>query len=209
MKIYSSPRKSFSLKTIVLIKSFVSKLRITSLLAQLKTIKPSPTLFPINETFTSRDYIAEAATIDYEPIEDCNLNTILANLAITNLRNDRIRTFLDSQTNISSTSSSDFQLSNIAHYLYNSFLILISSTFWPIFSNALISLTWSLILTIFTLIHIYKKLKLSFTPFLIVEWQILRKRLRGKEIANVAVKEAIESDRENELVKQNIEMFSS
>ena len=28
-------------------------------------IRLSPTLFPINETLTSRDYIAEAATIDY------------------------------------------------------------------------------------------------------------------------------------------------
>ena len=122
-------------------------------------IKLSPTLFPINETLTSRDYIAEAAAIDYKPIEDRNLNAILATLATANLRNDRIRTFLDSQTNISSTSLSDFQPSNIAHYLHNSFLMLLSSISSPFF-NVLIfllivlSLTWSLILTIFTLIHI-------------------------------------------------------
>ena len=132
-------------------------------------IKLSPTLFPINKTLTSRDYIAEAATIDYMPIKDRNSNVILATLATAYLHNDRIRTFLDSQTNISSTSSSDFQPSNIAHYLHNSFLMLISSIYSPFF-NALISLltvlslTWSLILTIFTLIHIYKKLKPSVTP---------------------------------------------
>ena len=171
-------------------------------------IKLSPTLFPINETLTSRDYIAEAATIDYEPIEDRNLNAILATLATANLCNDRIRTFLDSQTNISSTSSSDFQSSNIAHYLHNSFLMLLSSISSPFF-NALISLltvlslTFSLILTIFTLIHIYKKLKPSVTPFLIAKWQILRKRLSGKKSANVAVEQDIESDQENELIEQH------
>ena len=84
-------------------------------------IKLSPTLFPINETLSSRDYIAEAATIGYEPIEDHNFNVIHATLATANLRNDRIQTFLDRQTNISSTSSSDFQPYNIAHYLHNSF----------------------------------------------------------------------------------------
>ena len=176
--------------------------------SRLKTCRYSSTLFPINETLTSRDYIAEAATIDYEPIEDRNLNAILATLATANLRNDRIRTFLDSQTNISSTSSSDFQPSNIAHYLHNSFLMLLSSISNPFF-NALISLltvlslTWNLILTIFTLIHIYKKLKPSVTPFIIAKWQILRKRLSGKKSANVAVEQDSESDQENELIEQH------
>ena len=71
-------------------------------------IKLSSNLFPVNEAFTSRYNIAEAATIDHEPIEDRNLNAILATLVTANLRNDRIRTFLDSQTNISFTSSSGF-----------------------------------------------------------------------------------------------------
>ena len=97
-------------------------------------IKLSPTLFPINETLTFKDYIAEAATIEYEPIEDHNLNAILATMATANIRNDRIRTFVDSQTNIFSTSSSDFPPSNVAHYLHNSFLMLISSIFIAHFS---------------------------------------------------------------------------
>ena len=35
-------------------------------------IKLSPFLFPINETISTRDYFADAAAIDYEPIEDRN-----------------------------------------------------------------------------------------------------------------------------------------
>ena len=86
--------------------------------------------------------------------------------------------------------------------------MLLSSISSPFF-NALISLltvlslTWSLILTIFTLIHIYKKLKPSVTPFLIAKWQILRKRLSGKKSADVAVEQDIESDQENELIEQH------
>ena len=160
-------------------------------------IKHSPTLFPINKTLTSRDYIAEAATIDYERIEDLNLNAILAPLATTNLRNDCIRTFVDSQTNICSTSSSDFQSSNIAHSISSPFFNALISLF------TVLSLTWSLILTISTLIHIYKKLKVSVTPFLIAKWRILRKLLSGKKIANAAVEQDIESDQENELIEQN------
>ena len=49
------------------------------------TIKLSPTLFPINETITLRDYIADSSLIDYEPIVDHNLNAILATLATTSL----------------------------------------------------------------------------------------------------------------------------
>ena len=86
--------------------------------------------------------------------------------------------------------------------------MLLSSISSPFF-NALISLltvlslTWSLILTIFTLIHVYKKLKPSVTPFLIAKWQILCKRLSGKKSANVAVEQDIESDQENELIEQH------
>ena len=50
-------------------------------------IKLSPSLFPINETIVSRDYIADAAIIAYEPIEDRNLNAILATLATANINN--------------------------------------------------------------------------------------------------------------------------
>ena len=53
------------------------------------------------------------------------------------------------------------------------------------------------------MIHIYKKLKPLVTLFLIARWQILRKRLSGKESANVAVEQDIESDQENELIEQN------
>ena len=86
--------------------------------------------------------------------------------------------------------------------------MLISSISSPFF-NALISLvtvlslSWSLILTIFTLILIYKKLKPSVTPFLIAKWQILCKRLSEKESTNAAVEQDIESDQENELIEQN------
>ena len=86
--------------------------------------------------------------------------------------------------------------------------MLISSTS-SLFFNALISLltvlflTWSLILTIFTLIHIHKKLKPSVRPFFIAKWKILLKRFSGKKSANVAVEQEIESDQENELIEQN------
>ena len=38
--------------------------------------KLSPTLFPINTTFTSTDFVAAASAIDYEPTEDRNLNAL-------------------------------------------------------------------------------------------------------------------------------------
>ena len=57
-------------------------------------IKLSPSLFPINETISTRDYIADAAAIDYEPIEDRNLNAILATLATANINNQRMQTFI-------------------------------------------------------------------------------------------------------------------
>ena len=68
--------------------------------------KLSPTLFPINTTFTSTDFVAAASAIDYESIEDRNLNAILATLATSSLYNECVRTFIDSQVTYTSTESS-------------------------------------------------------------------------------------------------------
>ena len=83
----------------------------------------SPTLFPINTTgtFTSTDFVAAASAIDYEPIEDRNLNAILATLATSSLYNERVRTFIDSQITYTSTESSSIQPSDIPHLQHNSF----------------------------------------------------------------------------------------
>ena len=89
--------------------------------------KLSPTLFLINTTFTSTDFVAAASAIDYEPIEDSNLNAILATLATSSLYNDRVRTFIDSQLTSTSTESSSIQPSDIPHLLRNSFLMLLSN----------------------------------------------------------------------------------
>ena len=129
--------------------------------AQPKTNEAAPSLFPINEAI-SRDYIANAAAIDYESVEDCNLNAILATLATAHLNNQRIQTFIDSQLNFTSTTLADFQPSNVAHLLNNSFFTLLSSISSPFFNNILsfltiLALTWGLVLTIMTFIGLYKR----------------------------------------------------
>ena len=98
------------------------------------TIKLSPTLFPINETITSRDYIADSSLIDYEPIVDRNLNALLATLATTSLRTERIQAFLDSQSNYSSVSSADIHFFDVTHLLHNSFFFC-SQAFLALFST--------------------------------------------------------------------------
>ena len=117
--------------------------------------KLSPTLFPINTTFTSTDFVAAASAIDYEPIEDRNLNAILATLATSSLYNERVRTFIDSQITYTSTESSSFQPSDIPLLLHNSFLMLLSNISNPFVNGILAFLTilafaWGFILTIVT-----------------------------------------------------------
>ena len=151
-------------------------------------IKLSPSLFLINKTIVSRDYIADAAIIDYEPIEDRNLNVILATLATANVNNQRIQTFIDSQSIPSSTISANFQPSDVSHLLHNSFLMLISSISSPFFNCLLsiltiLALTWALILTIFTIIHAYKRLKSVVKPFAKLKWLRFRESI-GKTNKN-------------------------
>ena len=143
--------------------------------------KLSPTLFPINETITSRDYIADSSILDYEPIEDRNLNAILATLASSNLRNERIHAFLNSQSNYSSVSSANLHLSNLSHLIHNSFLVLLSSLSSPFF-NAILSiltvlaLTWGLILTVYTIVSVFKTFKRTLMPMLSNNFQRFRSR---------------------------------
>ena len=82
--------------------------------------KLSPTLFPINTMFTSTDFVTAASLIDYKPTEDCNLNAILATLATSSLYNERVQTFIDSQTTSTAIESSSIQPSDIPHLLHNS-----------------------------------------------------------------------------------------
>ena len=109
-------------------------------------VKLSPSLFPLNEAISRRDYIAYAAAIDYQSVKDRNLNAILATLAIANLNNQRIETFIDSESIFTSTTSADFQPSEVFHLLHNSFCMLLSRISSPFF-NGMLSL-----LTIFALI---------------------------------------------------------
>ena len=117
--------------------------------------KLSPTLFPINTTFTSTDFVAAASAIDYEPIEDRNLNAILATLATSSLYNECVRTFIDSQVTSTSTESSRIQPSDIPSLLHNSFLMLLSNISSPFVNGILafltvLALAWGFILTIVT-----------------------------------------------------------
>ena len=148
------------------------------------TIKLSPTLFPINETITSRDYIADSSLIDYEPIVDRNLNALLATLATTSLRTERIQAFLDSQSNYSSVSSADIHFSDVTHLLHNSFLLLLSSISSPFFNAVLslltvLALVSGLILTVYTIANIIKNLKN--TPFVASKLNRFRKEENTNE----------------------------
>ena len=80
-------------------------------------VKLSLSLFSINETISRRDYIADAAAIDYESVEDRNLNAILGKLATANLNNQRIQTFIDSQSIFISMTSAGFLPSDVSHLL--------------------------------------------------------------------------------------------
>ena len=122
------------------------------------TIKLSP-LFSINETITSRVYIAYSSLIDYKPIVDRNLNAILATLATTSLRTECFQAFLDSQSNYSSVSSADIHFSDVTHLLHTSFLLLLSSISSPFFNAVLslltiLALAWGLILTVYKLANL-------------------------------------------------------
>ena len=115
--------------------------------------KLSPTLFPINTTFPSVDFVAAASAIDYEPIEDRKLNAILATLATSSLYNERVLTFIDSQITYTYTESSDIQPSDLPHLLHNSFLMLLSNISSPFVNGILafltiLALAWGFILTI-------------------------------------------------------------
>ena len=150
------------------------------------TIKLSPTLFPINETITSRDYIADSSLIDYEPIVDRNLNALLATLATTSLRTERIQAFLDSQSNCLSISSADIHSSDVTHLLHNSFLLLLSSISSPFFNAVLslltvLALAWGLILTVYTIANIIKNLKNTLTPFVASKLNRFRKEKNTNE----------------------------
>ena len=103
--------------------------------------KLSPTLFPINTTFTSTDFVAAASAINNEPIEDRNLNAILATLATSSLYNERVRIFIDNQVTYTSTESSNIQLSDIPPLLHNSFLMLFSNIPSPFVNGILAFLT--------------------------------------------------------------------
>ena len=140
-------------------------------------VKLSPYPFPINKTISRRDYIADAAAIDYESVEDRNLSATLATLATANLNNQRIQTFIDSQSNFTSSTSADFQPSDVSRLVYNSFLMLLSSISSPFFNGILsllttLALIWGQVLTIMTFIGLYKRLK----PKVIPRWSHFRAR---------------------------------
>ena len=143
--------------------------------------KLSPTLFPINTTFTSTDFVAAASAIDYEPIEHRNLNAILATLATSSLYNERVRTFLDSQTTSTSTESSSIQPSDIPHLLHNSFLMLLSNISSPFVNGILafhtiLALAWGFILTIVTCRYAFLIGKRRYSRSLHHRWNHYRNR---------------------------------
>ena len=140
-------------------------------------VKLSLSLFSINETISGRDYIADAAAIDYESVEDRNLNAILATPATANLNNQRFQTFIDSQSNFTPTTSADFQPSDVSHLLHNSFLMLLLSISSPFFNGILslltiLALICGLVLTIMTFVGLYKRLKPKVKP----RWSHFRAR---------------------------------
>ena len=96
--------------------------------------KLSPTLSPINEIITWRDYIINSFLIGYEPIVDCNINAILATSATTSRCTESIQAFLDSQSNCLSISSADIHFSDVTHLLHNSFYFC-SQAFLVLFST--------------------------------------------------------------------------
>ena len=89
-------------------------------------MKLSRSLFPINETISRTGYIADAAAIDYESVEGRNLNAVLAKLATANLNKQRIQTFNDSKSNSTSTTSADFEPTDVSHLLHNSFFFYVA-----------------------------------------------------------------------------------
>ena len=91
-------------------------------------MKLSRSLFPINETISRIGYIADAAAIDYESVEGRNLNAVLAKLATANLNKQRIQTFNDSKSNSTSTTSADFEPTDVSHLLHNSFFFMLLSS---------------------------------------------------------------------------------
>ena len=101
--------------------------------------KLSPTLSPINEIITWRDYIINSFLIGYEPIVDRNINAILATSATTSRCTESIQAFLDSQSNYSSVSSADIHFSDVTHLLHNNFFLLLSSISSPFFQRCFIT----------------------------------------------------------------------
>ena len=143
--------------------------------------KLSPTLFPINTTFTSTDFVAAASAIDYEPIEDRNLNAILATLATSSLYNERVRTFIDSQVTYPSTESSSIQPSDIPPLLHNSFLMHLFNIFSPFVNGILafltiLALAWGFILTIVTCRYAFLIGKRRYSRALHDRWNHYRNR---------------------------------
>ena len=145
--------------------------------------KLSPTLFPINTTFTSTDFVAAASAIDYEPIEDRNLNAKLATLATSFLYNERVQTFIDSQITSTSTSteSSSIQPSDRPHLLHNSFLMLLSNISSPFVNGILalltiLALAWTFILTIITYRYAFLIGKHRYSRALHDRWNHYRNR---------------------------------
>ena len=148
--------------------------------------KLSPTLSPINEIITWRDYIINSSLIDYEPIVDRNINAILATSATTSRCTESIQAFLDCQSNCLSISSADIHFSDVTHLLHNSFLLLLSSISSPFFNAVLslltvLALAWGLILNVYTIANIIKNLKNTLTPFVASKLNRFRKEENTNE----------------------------
>ena len=94
-------------------------------------VKLSPTLFPINETITSRDYIADSSLINYKPMVNSNLNAILQLWPHQAFTLNTFKAFFDSQSNYFSISTADIHFSDVTHSLHFSFLLLLSSISSP------------------------------------------------------------------------------
>ena len=120
---------------------------------------------------------------------DRNLNALLATLATTSLRTERIQAFLDSQSNYSSVSSADIHFSDVTHLLHNSFLLLLSSISSPFFNAVLslltvLALAWGLILTVYTIANIIKNLKNTLTPFVASKLNRFQKEKNTNEFSS-------------------------
>nr|CAB3263321.1 uncharacterized protein LOC108950678 [Phallusia mammillata] len=97
----------------------------------------SPIIKMINESFQSYDFVEAAQLLKYIPSENRALSDVLAVLSSTQLNNERMNVFFDSQTNLSTEGGIDDKVLP-QNLLKSAFITLLSSVTSPA-ANAFLS----------------------------------------------------------------------